>query len=79
MNNKDLAYYLALPYVMLIRPGPSPEDGYLAEIPLLEGCFTFGDTAQEALNMLEDAKRAWLSHRLDKGYPIPEPEVLAPV
>ncbi len=46
-------------------------------IPDLPGCAGGGDTIAEALEMLEDAKRGWMSARLDKGYPIPAPTVNA--
>jgi predicted RNase H-like HicB family nuclease len=39
----------------------SDEDGgYIAEIPELKYCSTFGKTSAEALRQLELAKRAWL-------------------
>lgn len=39
----------------------SDEDGgYIADIPDLEGCSAFGNTAEEALKELSVAKRAWL-------------------
>jgi predicted RNase H-like HicB family nuclease len=70
--NKDLAYYLSLPYSITLTPD---EDGYwFAEIPLLEGCMTNGDSQTDALAMIEDAKRAWLTAALKLGLPIPEPE-----
>ena len=38
---KDLKYYAALPYEILITP--SPEGGFVATIPDLPGCITQGD------------------------------------
>jgi antitoxin HicB len=71
--NKDLDYYMALPYTIQLTPD---EDGYwFAEIPLLDGCMTNGENQTDALVMIEDAKRAWLTTALDMGLPIPEPEV----
>lgn len=66
----DLNYYLALRYKIVLIP---EEDGWGAIIPDLPGCAGGGDTIAEALEMLDDAKRGWMSARLDKGYPIPEP------
>jgi len=71
---KDLPFYLKLPYAIVVTPGEDEEDGWLAEIPDLPGCFTAGDTKEEALEMIEDAKVAWLTHAFAKGYPIPEPQ-----
>ncbi len=67
---KPLNYYLALRYKIELIP---EDDGWGAIIPDLPGCAGGGDTIAEALEMLEDAKRGWMSARLDKGYPIPEP------
>jgi antitoxin HicB len=69
---KNLDYYLSLPYTIELTPD---EDGYwFAEISLLEGCITNGESREDALTMIDDAKRAWLETALDLGLPIPEPE-----
>ncbi len=36
------------------------EDGYLVSFPDLQGCNTFGDTMEEAVEMAEDALAGWL-------------------
>ena len=70
--NKSLDYYLALPYTIQLTPDI---DGYwFAEIPLLDGCVTNGENQADALLMIEDAKRAWLTTALEIGLAIPEPE-----
>jgi predicted RNase H-like HicB family nuclease len=52
------------------------EDGFwFARIPLLKGCMTHGDSREDALTMLDDAKRLWLETALEAGIPIPEPEM----
>ncbi len=72
MTNKDLAYYMSLPYTIELTPDA---DGYwFAEIPLLEGCMTNGENWADALEMIQDAKRGWLTTALELGLPIPEPE-----
>lgn len=68
---KILDYFLALPYTIALTP--EPDGGWFAEIPLLEGCMTNGDDWNDALAMIEDAKRAWLITALDLGIDIPEP------
>jgi predicted RNase H-like HicB family nuclease len=69
---KNLEYYISLPYTIELTPD---EDGYwFAEIPLLEGCMTNGASQMDALEMIEDAKRAWLTTALELGLSIPEPE-----
>jgi antitoxin HicB len=69
---RNLEYYLSLPYTIELTPDV---DGcWFAEIPLLEGCMTNGDSREDALAMIDDAKRAWLETALELGLPIPEPE-----
>jgi antitoxin HicB len=69
---KNLEYYLSLPYPIELIPDV---DGYwFARIPLLKGCMTNGETREDALNMIDDAKRLWLETALSLGMPIPEPQ-----
>lgn len=69
---KYLEYYLSLLYPIELIPDM---DGYwFARIPLLKGCMTNGDTREDALNMIDDAKRLWLETALSLGMTIPEPE-----
>ena len=52
----------------------SDEDGgYIADIPDLESCSAFGETAEQALAELERAKAAWLEGARAEGKPIPPP------
>lgn len=52
----------------------SEEDGgYIADIPDLNSCSAFGETAEQALAEVEQAKRAWLEAARQAGKPIPEP------
>lgn len=69
---KDLEYYMALPYTVVLKACPG--GGFLAKIEELPGCMTEGDSREEALQMIEDAKRSWLAAALEDGLPIPEPE-----
>ena len=54
----------------------SAEDGggWLAEIPDLPGCMSDGETPQQAIENLEDAKIAWIETALKRGQDIPLPE-----
>ena len=72
MADKDFEYYLSLPYKIVLYP--SPEGGYAIEIPELPGCLTQGQTIEEAMLMIEDAKRAWIDIALQDGEFIPEPD-----
>lgn len=52
----------------------SEEDGgYIADIPDLRFCSAFGDTPEEALAEVQQAKHAWLAVAEESGKPIPEP------
>jgi antitoxin HicB len=72
---KDLGYYLSLPYRILLTPLTEEDGGgWFVEIPELPGCMSDGETQQEALENIEDAKRLWLESSLAHNDPIPEPE-----
>lgn len=49
------------------------DDGYIADIPDLEMCSTFGETPEEALAQALIAKHAWLESARAEGKPIPAP------
>lgn len=72
MINKNLDYYLSLPYTIELTPD---EDGFwFAEISLLPGCVTQGASREETLVMIDEAKILWLETALEEGIAIPEPE-----
>jgi antitoxin HicB len=71
MKNKKLEHYLALKYPITLIPEAV---GYSVEIKDLPGCVSQGDTLEEALEMLADAKLAWIKVNLELGNPIPEPQ-----
>ena len=48
--------------------------GYIADIPDLGFCSAFGETAAEALNEVEIAKKVWLEAAKAENKPIPEPK-----
>ena len=53
----------------------SDEDGgYIADIPDLEACSAFGETAIMALQEVEKAKELWLQAAQAEGKPIPTPK-----
>jgi len=49
------------------------EGGFVAEIAELSGCVTQGDTIDEAIANIEDAKGAWIQAAYDQGQSIPLP------
>lgn len=76
-ESKDLSYYMPLPYKIVLTPDFEGED-WLAEIVELPGCMTSGDTRDEVLELIEEAKTPWLAYNLEAGCPIPEPQVMMP-
>jgi antitoxin HicB len=70
LPTKDLDYYLKLRYTIILI---SEEDGWGALALELPGCVGGGDTIEEALRMLDDAKQLWLTYSFEEGCEIPEP------
>jgi len=52
------------------------EDGFYAYCPQLQGCYTQGDTYEEAMANLRDAMRLHIQDRLAEKEPIPSSEVI---
>jgi predicted RNase H-like HicB family nuclease len=50
------------------------EDGYFAFCPELQGCYSQGNTHEEALENIKDAIRLHVEDRLECGEEIPQPE-----
>ena len=44
---------------------------YVASVPALQGCYTQGDTYEEALENVKDAIRLHLEARKELGEPVP--------
>ena len=68
---KDLAYYMRLPYKEITMT--ASDGGFVGYIPELKGCITQGETEEEIVEMLADAKKCWLEAALEDGIDIPEP------
>ena len=50
------------------------KEGYFAFSPELQGCYTQGDTYEEALETIKDAIRLQVEDRIKDGEDIPQPE-----
>jgi len=75
-NNKDLNYYLSLPYsIEILRDNDEENPGWVAKIKDLPGCITQADSFEELGEMIEDAKRSWIEVALEDGIPVPEPRL----
>jgi len=69
---KDLNYYMSLNYKVEVIEDKE-EGGYVLSCPELKGCVTCADTIQHGFEMIEDAKKCWLTACLEDGITIPEP------
>lgn len=69
--NKDVEYYMSLPYRMEIIP--DDEGGYTVCYPDLPGCLTCSETLEGAVVNARDALRTWIEATLEDGLPISEP------
>jgi antitoxin HicB len=71
LNRKSLEYYLNLKYPVTLIPDET--GGYAVEIKHLPGCFSQGETAEEALEMIGIAQKLWLESAYEDGLEIPLP------
>lgn len=51
---------------------PAEEGGYVVSVPALPGCVTEGDTFEEAVYMIKDAMRGYLTVLKKEGLEIPK-------
>ena len=51
---------------------PSPEGGYVAVVPAFPGCYSQGDTPEEAIHNAREAIELVLEDRLARGLAIPD-------
>jgi predicted RNase H-like HicB family nuclease len=70
---QPLEHYLKLHYPATLVA--EPEGGYTALIPDLPGCVTVGQTGDQAMEMLEDARHLWLETAYQYGDAIPLPNI----
>ncbi len=69
---KTIDEYMKLPYRLEIIPDLE-EGGFVASYPELPGCFSSGQTIEEAVVNVNEAKKDWLATALEDGYPVNEP------
>ena len=69
--SKNIGYYMNLHYPFLVAG--NNKEGYVASAIDLTGCLTYGDTMEELMENIQDAKRAWLEAAMEMGVEIPEP------
>ena len=62
-------------YIYQVLLTPEEDGGYSVEVPDLPGCFTYGDTYEEAALMAADAARTYVASLLKHGDEVPAPTV----
>jgi predicted RNase H-like HicB family nuclease len=65
-------------YPIAIEPGDEAT-AFGVVVPDLPGCFSAGDTLDDALAEAEEAAAAWIDATLDAGGPVPAPSSLESV
>jgi len=72
--DKNVSYYMSLPYTFIIQP--YQEDGefyYIGKVLELDGCMSDGETQEETLANLREAMEGWIEAKLANGFEVPEP------
>jgi antitoxin HicB len=72
MMFKPQEYFLKLSYPITLYPD-AEEGGYVAEIKDLPGCLTQGDTLEETMQNITEAKELWIETAYEAGREIPLP------
>jgi predicted RNase H-like HicB family nuclease len=62
-------------YPIVIEPG-SESEAWGVVVPDLPGCFSAGDSLDEALRAAEEAAAAWIDAALDAGETVPGPSAV---
>jgi predicted RNase H-like HicB family nuclease len=65
-------------YPVLIEEGADTA-AFGVVVPDLPGCFSAGDTLDEALDAAKEAAAAWIDTALDRGMSVPHPSTLEEV
>ena len=68
MNDRGKLYKLS---VVMHAPSEESEDKYLAEIPAIPGCRAWGDTPEDALDILRSVAAATIKVYQERGYELP--------
>ncbi len=70
-EKSSLEYYLNLQYPVTLYP--DPEGGYVAQIKDLPGCLSQGETLEEAMANINEARELWIETVYEAGDEIPLP------
>ena len=71
------AYNLLVKHLTLPIVVEADADGYFVSCPALQGCYSQGDTYEQAVDNIKDAIRLHIEDRLADGEELPEPAVVS--
>lgn len=71
VEKQPLEYYLNLQYPVTLYP--DREGGYVAQIKDLPGCLTQGETLEETMTNINEARELWIETAYESGDEIPLP------
>ncbi|MEK7794294.1 MAG: type II toxin-antitoxin system HicB family antitoxin [Candidatus Hydrogenedentota bacterium] len=66
-------------YTYTVHFEPAEEGGFVVSVPALPGCFTQGETYDDAVAMAQDAIECYLGAIVKLGEPIPEETIQSPI
>jgi predicted RNase H-like HicB family nuclease len=75
LQRQPLEYYLSLKYPISIYP---EDEGYTIMIPDLPGCITQGQTLEEAVKNIDEARELWIEtvyQSAKKDIPLPSKRI----
>jgi predicted RNase H-like HicB family nuclease/plasmid stability protein len=70
-ESREIEAYASRPYPITFYP--AEEGGYVAEIEDLPGCLAQGESPAEAVDAIEQCKRAWIATAFEQGIEVPLP------
>jgi len=73
IKKPSLEYYLNLQYPVTLYP--DLEGGYVAQIRDLRGCLTQGESLEETMANINEARELWIETAYEAGDEIPLPSV----
>ena len=75
--DKDIKYFMSLNYRTDVKPDRTTDDNlcYVASHPELSGCMSHGDTTEEAIDNLKEAKLLYITTLFEEGKAIPLPKM----
>ncbi|MCA0453432.1 MAG: type II toxin-antitoxin system HicB family antitoxin [Chloroflexi bacterium] len=77
VDQKQVDYYLSLPYTILLSPLLEDDGGgFAVGIPELEGCHSYGKTPNKAVKQIKKSMAVWIAGSLKLGDEIPLPNNL---